>query len=520
MSAATLEMRGISKQFGGRYANQDVDFAVKSGEIHALIGENGAGKTTLMNIASGLYKQDDGHVLMEGDKCDWPDPLEALDGGVAMVHQTFMLVDTFTVAENVIMGSKKGLGHSSRVQQAREIASVANEFGIRMARSSDVDLEWTRRLARDLSPSEKQRVAILSALYRHSRLLILDEPTSVLSPEETKSFFEVLRKLKTAGLAIVFISHKVREVLELCDKVTVMRGGRVVGAADVNELDDESLAALMVGRDIHPALRTSNTVRPTEVLRVSDLWAKGDRGAWALKGVALSLRKGEILGVAGVDGSGQHELVECLAGLRPRARGDIEFSGGASAGGLGRRVSHVPANPRREGLILDADAAWNIGLRHVDEPGSRRAGGLVVNSGHFTRVTDELISDFDVRNCRSTTRVGDLSGGNLQKLLLGRELTLERDIALIVNPTTGLDIGAIETVRKEILRSAEGGTAILLASNELEELLALSDRIAVFYNGEVAGTLDRADADRASIGRLMSGLQPEGHREVVAGGPG
>ncbi|SCL27418.1 ABC transporter ATP-binding protein [Micromonospora inyonensis] len=509
MTVATLEMRGISKQFGGRYANEHVDFAVMPGEIHALIGENGAGKTTLMNIASGLYRQDEGHVLVEGDTRDWADPLEALEGGVAMVHQTFMLVDTLTVAENVALGSRKGLGHSSRDQLAQEIVAVADEFGIPMGRASDTGVNWTSRRGRDLSPSEKQRVAILSALYRHSKLLILDEPTSVLSPEETKSFFDVLRKLKAAGLAIVFISHKVREVLELCDKVTVMRGGRVVAAANVDELDDESLAALMVGRDIHPALRTTSTVRPTEVLRVSDLWAKGDRGAWALKGVGLSLRQGEILGVAGVDGSGQHELVECLAGLRPWERGDVEFVGTGSSAGGPRRVSHVPANPRREGLILDSDAAWNIGLRHIDEPEARRAWGLIVNTGYFSRLADRLISDYDVRNCRPTTRVADLSGGNLQKLLLGRELTLPRDVALVVNPTTGLDIGAIETIRKQILRSAESGTAILLVSNELEELLALSDRIAVFYNGEIAGEIDRAHADRGSIGRLMSGL----HRE-------
>jgi simple sugar transport system ATP-binding protein len=500
-------MRGISKQFGGRPANESVDFAVMPGEIHALIGENGAGKTTLMNVASGLYQQDAGHVLIDGELCDWADPLEALEGGVAMVHQTFMLVDTFTVAENIALGSKKGLGRSSREQLAAEIAEVADTFGISMGRASDTGTSWTRRRARDLSPSEKQRVAILSALYRHSKLLILDEPTSVLSPEETKSFFDVLGRLKAAGLAIVFISHKVREVLELCDRVTVLRAGEVVAAAGVDELDDESLAALMVGRDMNPAQRTTSTVRPVEALRVTDLWAKGDRGSWALKGVGLALRQGEILGIAGVDGSGQHELVECLAGLRAWERGEIEFAGTAPAGGEARRrVSHVPSDPRREGLILEADASWNVGLRHLDEPGAQRAGGLIVNSGYFARLAERLISEYDVRNCRPSTRVADLSGGNMQKLLLGRELTLPRDVALIVNPTTGLDVGAIEAIRTRILESAESGTAILLVSNELDELLALSDRIAVFFNGEIAGEVDRGHADRGSIGRLMSGL--------------
>ncbi|XPP26959.1 MAG: ABC transporter ATP-binding protein [Leucobacter sp.] len=506
MTTATLEMREISKQFGGRPANEAVDFIVMPGEIHALIGENGAGKTTLMNIASGLYKQDDGHVFIEGVIRDWADPLEALEGGVAMVHQTFMLVDTFTVAENIALGSKKGLGHSSRDRMAEEIAAVADEFGITMARSSDTGSSWTRRRARDLSPSEKQRVAILSALYRQSKLLILDEPTSVLSPEETKSFFEVLRTLKAAGLAIVFISHKVREVLELCDNVTVMREGRVVAASAVSDLDDESLAALMVGRDMNPAVRASSTVRESEVLRVADLWAKGDRGSWALKGVGLRLRQGEILGIAGVDGSGQHELVECLAGLRSWERGEVEFTGRGSRGGDRKRVSHVPADPRREGLLLEADATWNVGLRHLDEPEARRAGGLIVNTTYFARLAQRLISEYDVRNCRPTTRVADLSGGNMQKLLLGRELTLPRDVALIVNPTTGLDVGAIESVRAQIIRSADAGTAILLVSNELDELLALSDRIAVFFNGEIAGELDRDHADRGSIGRLMSGI--------------
>ncbi len=507
MTVATLEMRGISKQFGGRPANQAVDFAVMPGEIHALIGENGAGKTTLMNVASGLYKQDAGHVLVEGRPADWADPLEALQGGVAMVHQTFMLVDTFTVAENIALGSKRGLGHSSREQLAKEITAVADEYGIPMGRAGDDGGAWTRRRAGELSPSEKQRVAILSALYRDSKLLILDEPTSVLSPEETASFFDVLQRLKRAGLAIVFISHKVREVLDLCDRVTVLRAGRVVASAEVSELDDESLASLMVGRDMNPAQRTTSSARPIEALRVTDLWAKGDQDAWALKGVELSLRQGEILGIAGVDGSGQHELVDCLAGLRTWEKGEVEFAGALFTGfDSGRRVSHVPSDPRREGLLLDADASWNVGLRHLDEPGAGRGRGVLVRSKRFARLTEQLISDYDVRNCRPGTRVADLSGGNMQKLLLGRELTLERDVALIVNPTTGLDVGAIEAIRARILRSAESGTAILLVSNELDELLALSDRIAVFFNGAIAGEVDRDHADRSSIGRLMSGL--------------
>jgi ABC-type uncharacterized transport system ATPase subunit len=508
MVGYALELRGIVKQFGGKIVNESIDFAVMPGEIHGLIGENGAGKTTLMNVASGLYKQDEGHVFIEGQIHDHANPLDALKAGIAMVHQTFMMIDTLTVAENVSLGTKKGLGFISRAKQAREIAAVAEEFGVDLGGAEHTGLDWTHRLGKDLAPSEKQRVAILSALYRHSKVLILDEPTSVLSPEEIKSLFIVLRRLKSTGLAIVFISHKVPEVLEICDKVTVLRAGRVVGTAEASELDESSLATLIVGRTLNPRTKVYRDRGLVELLQVSDLWVKGDNSTWAVKGGSLSLHRGEVLGVAGVDGSGQHEFVECLAGLRGWERGSIQFPEQDSDGcALTPHVAYVPADPRREALLLDGDAAWNIGLRHADEPSARRMAGLLVNFGYLSRLTERIVEEFDVRNCKSTTRVADLSGGNLQKLLVGRELALSRNIVLIVNPTTGLDVGAIDAIWEQIIRIADEGAGVLLVSNELDELLALSDRIVVFYNGDIAGEVEGNDADREALGKLMSGVR-------------
>ena len=509
MTGTLLRMSAITKTFGEKAANTDVNFEVCAGEIHALIGENGAGKTTLMNIATGFYRQDSGELSLSGVVQDWASPVHALDAGLSMVHQTFSLVDEFTVAENVYLGTTRGLRSTPRRRMARAVAESAASYGIEMARPGEREFAWTERSARDLSPSEKQRVAILAALFRHCRVLILDEPTSVLSPEETAALFEVLRKLRDSGIALVFISHKVREVMALCDRVTVLRQGRVVETVPTSTVDASELATMMVGSAVTSVQRTIEARPATPpVLAVRGLAARGERGSLAFRDVDLTLHEGEVVGLAGVDGSGQHELVECIAGTRSVDEGSIDFVRAGSGRSSGHEhCGHIPADPRRTGLILDADAAWNVGLRNLNN--RRRGGGRagLVDTRGFVRAAKEIIGRSNVVNCTTTTRLGNLSGGNLQKFLVGREIGLGRPVLLVVNPTTGLDVRAIQAVRSEILGATRQGTGVLLASNDLDELLALCDRIVVFYNGEIAGALPGESATREAVGRLMSGLE-------------
>jgi len=499
--APILCMKGITKRFPGVLANDHIDLEVEEGEIHALLGENGAGKTTLMNILYGLYQLQEGEIYFQGRPIRVSSPHEAISLGIGMVHQHFMLIPVFTVTDNIILGLKSPRGLILDTEQAAQrILELSKQYGL------DVD---PKAYVWQLSVGLQQRVEIVKALYRGAKLLILDEPTSVLTPQETRELFGILRSLAQQGTSIIFISHKLNEVMAISDRTTVLRDGRVVDTVLTKETTPSQLARMMVGREVILQVERPPAQRGEPALVVENLRALNDKGLPALAGLSLQVHRGEILGIAGVDGNGQSELAEVLTGLRKATSGRILVKGQdlcnrSPATFIRAGVACVPQDRKQTGSIAEFSLAENVILGSHEDPPFARHG--VLNWNAITGYANRLIKDFDVRTPSADIKAKSLSGGNLQKLILAREVSRAHDILIAVQPTRGLDVGAIEFVYHRLLRERQRGTAILLISTELDEVLSLSDRIAVIYEGRIVGEMAAEDAVVEEIGLLMAGV--------------
>jgi simple sugar transport system ATP-binding protein len=479
-----LEMRGIVKEFPGIVANDRVDLDLRRGEVHALLGENGAGKSTLMNILYGLYRPDGGEILLNGKQVVFHSPGDAIRAGIGMVHQHFMLIPVMTVAENIVLAIEPTaagvlLDYGEADKRVQELAS---QFGFAIDPEARIQ---------DITVGQQQRVEILKALYRRADVLILDEPTAVLTPQEATELFGILRSLKREGMSIIFISHKLNEVLEIADRITVLRRGKIIDTVPREGATEEALARMMVGREV--LLRVEKPpARPAEVaLDVRDLHVVDDRGTDKVRGVTFQVRSGEIVGIAGVDGNGQTELIDAIAGLRRPAGGsikigDTELSSTANAReALDAGLGHIPEDRQRRGLVLDFTLAENVALHDYGEAPDSRFGWLF--PGRLIERAARLIREFDVRGGGPRTKGAALSGGNQQKLVAAREIDRDPTILIAAQPTRGLDVGAIEYLHRRLVEERDQGRAILLISLELEEILSLSDRILVMYEGEIVG---------------------------------
>jgi simple sugar transport system ATP-binding protein len=500
VQAPALEMRGITKRYPGVLANDHIDLDVRPGEIHALLGENGAGKSTLMNILYGLAQPDSGEILIDGEVVKIVDATQAIRRGINMVHQHFMLVPVLTVAENILLGEETmaRLGFLDRKEAKRRIIDLGKRFGFEI----DPDVK-----VGELSVGWQQRVEILKALYRNARVLVLDEPTAVLTPQETQEIFAVLRRLAEQGHSIVFISHKLYEVLEIADRITVIRRGRVVGTRKPAETDEEDLAALMVGRDVQLVVDRGES-HPGDVrLEVHDLRVNDDRGVEAVRGVSFQIRAGEILGIAGVAGNGQDELVETIVGLRKPSSGSVTLDD-QDVTNLSTRamtdlgVGYVPADRHRFGLVLSFSVADNVVL--TDYYRKPYARGVIRNDDAIEARGDAAVKEYDIRTPSASVTAGTLSGGNQQKIVVARELDGDLRLLVLDQPTRGLDVGSIEFIHRQAIRKRDAGTSVLLVSAELDEVLELSDRVAVMYRGQLVAVVDGRTADRNEVGVLMA----------------
>lgn len=508
-----IEMRHISKRFGKVAANAQIDLSVPANTIHAIVGENGAGKSTIMKILYGFYTADAGEIFVDGKRCEIGSPHDAIAMGLGMVHQHFMLIPPMTVLENIVLGAEPGSAARIDFKKAEEqIRRLSNEFGFAIDPNLRVET---------LSVGQQQRVEVLKALYRGARILILDEPTAVLTPQEVEEFFRILRSMREQGKTIVIITHKLSEVLALSDNVTIMRDGRVVGERQTSQTDAAELARLMVGREV--LLRVEKTAaKPGEiVLSVEGLTlAASEKGGKVecLAGVSFAVRAGEIVGIAGVEGNGQTELIEVIAGLRRATAGKVSV-GGREIGALSasqiieRGVAHIPEDRHRRGLILEFDLSENVILgTHYRAPVSGRWGFL--DEAAINSKTSRVLRDFDVRPPNASLPVRVLSGGNQQKLIIGREFDLHPKLLLVSQPTRGVDIGAIEFIHQKLIELRDDGAAILLVSAELEEVLSLADRLLVMYQGQIAGELDPGSSDPAQVGQI--GLMMTGGKRTTA----
>jgi simple sugar transport system ATP-binding protein len=503
-----LEMRHITKRFPGIVANDDVSFDLFEGEVHALLGENGAGKSTLMNILYGLYHADEGEIVIKGTPVRLGSPSASIGAGVGMVHQHFMLIPVMTVAENIVLAeepTRSGIVFDLR-EAERRVREISDRFGLAVDPTARIE---------DITVGQQQRVEILKALYREADILVLDEPTAVLTPQEAQDLFEVIRGLTARGKSVIFITHKLNEVLDIADRITVLRRGKLIETLPAEGATEASLARLMVGREVLLRVEKTSAEPGEPLLQVEELRVHDDRGLEKVRGISFEVRAGEIVGIAGIDGNGQTEMIDALAGLRSIDSGTVRIDGddvtrhsvhGHLDGGLG----HIPEDRQRRGLVLEYSIAENIALHDYRSAPASRYGWLFPR--RLIERARSLIKAFDVRGGGPTTRAGALSGGNQQKVVLAREIERDPKVLIAAQPTRGLDVGAIEFVHRRLIEERDEGRAILLVSLELEEVLSLSDRILVLYEGEIAGEFPPT-ASEEELGIAMTGA---GRGEVAA----
>ena len=501
-----LEVRNITKQFPGVLANDHVSFTLMPGEIHAFLGENGAGKSTLMNILYGLYGPDEGEILIDGQVVKITNSADAIRMGLGMVHQEYALVDTLSVTENIMLGTEMHSGPLIDARRASQrVKTLSEQYGLQVPPDAIVG---------ELPVGVQQRVEILKALYRNVRMLILDEPTAVLTPQEADDLFRVMKEFAAQGKSIIFITHKLREVLAIADRITVLRRGKVVGTALPADSTDRSLAAMMVGREVVLQVEKKAASPGEVVLAVADLTVHDDRGLTVLKSVSLEVRAGEVLGVAGVQGNGQTELVEAITGLQAITSGQVTLLGNAITSRSPRTitergVAYIPEDRKGTGLVLGYSISDNMVLSSYYKPPF--ASRLTLNDQAILDNAEELIKTFDVRTPSADTRAGALSGGNQQKIIVAREFSRPNKLLIAAQPTRGIDVGSIEFIHRSIIAQRDAGVAVLLVSAELDEVLSLADRIAVMYHGEIMAILPAAEATRERIGLLMAGIQEDTH---------
>ncbi len=505
MTTPLLELRGITKRFPGVLANDHIDLTLNQGEIHALLGENGAGKSTLMNVLYGLYHPDEGEILVKGKPIQMTGPSDAIAQGIGMVHQHFMLIPVFTVTENVMLGDESVTGGVvlDRKKVAREIRDLSVKYGLEV----NPDL-----YIKDLSVGIQQRVEIIKLLYRNANILILDEPTAVLTPQEVDDLFVVLRNLKAQGNSIIFITHKLREVLELADRITVLRLGRVVGSADPKATNSTELARMMVGRSVILSVDKEPAKPKDVVLDVQNLVVRDERQSVAVNDVSFQVHSGEVLGIAGVQGNGQTELAQGLTGLRAVESGRVTVLGKDTTRAKPRElfelgVAHVPEDRQADGLVLNFPVEDNIILNEYYKPPF--AKGIVLQRDAIEKAAAERVKEYDVRTPSIFVRAANLSGGNQQKVIIAREFTGDIKLLIASQPTRGLDVGSIEYIHKRIIDKRDEGAAVLLVSNELDEIMSLSDRIAVMYKGRIIDTVNAEETDKEALGLLMAGVHAE-----------
>jgi len=500
-----LELHGITKRFPGVLANDYIDLDLREGEIHALLGENGAGKTTLMNILYGLYKPDEGEIRVNGNRVEIHSPRDAIACGIGMVHQHFMLVPVFTVLDNVMLGDEyvRGGGFLDRRKAANRILEISQQYNLQVDPFAYI---------KDLPVGLQQRVEIIKLLFREANILILDEPTAVLTPQEVDELFKIMKSLVASGKSIIFITHKLREVMEFSDRITVIRNGKVVGTTTPQEADQNKLAAMMVGRQIDLTIEKKPAAPQQVVLEVRNLKVLDARKLIAVNGVSFEVRAGEVLGIAGVQGNGQTELVRALTGMQHPIEGEIRILGKEMTHASPKEffetgAAHIPEDRQKDGLVLTYPVKDNFILNTFYKPPF--AQGIVLQQPQIIANAEELVEKFDIRTPSIFTTLSSLSGGNQQKVIVAREFSRPIKLLIAAQPTRGLDVGSIEYIHNRLIEKRDEGCAVLLVSTELDEILQLSDRIAVMYRGRIVATVNAAEVTKEQIGLYMAGLQPE-----------
>lgn len=496
-----VQMTNITKKFGDFVANDNINLTVHKGEVHALLGENGAGKSTLMNILYGLYQPTSGEININGKKVEMDNPNIAIENGIGMVHQHFMLVPPFTVAENIILGMEPTTGFNKiNIEKAIEdVKNLSERYGLHVDPTAKIE---------DITVGMQQRVEILKALYRGAEILILDEPTAVLTPQEIKELIQIMRNLTKEGKSIILITHKLKEIKEAADFCTIIRRGKYIDTVDVSKTTEDDLAAMMVGREVNFKVDKKEQNLGDVVLKIENLVAKDNRGLNVVNNLSLEVRRGEILGIAGVDGNGQSELVEVLTGLRKSESGKVLIGSSDITNKTPKEIfenglCNIPEDRQKRGLVLDFTVAENMVLENYAKPEFSKGFRLLENN--IKNFAKELIQKFDIRPTDENLKARALSGGNQQKIIIAREVTNDPDLLIATQPTRGLDVGAIEFVHKSLVEQRDKGKGVLLVSLELDEVMSVSDRIAVIYEGKIVGIVDAKNADENTLGLMMAG---------------